>query len=344
MRKKKLLRVAVLFMAVLIAGGAEAGADPLWDRFLKEFASEDGRIKDYSQSAVSHSEGQGYGMLLAVAYGDKENFETIWRWTENNLAVRKDKLFAWQWGKRPNGKWDVLDYNNATDGDILIAYALLRAGDKWKEGDYSAKGREIVRAIREKLAVEWKGRAYLLPGYEGFEKSGITLSPAYVILPAFRYFTGVDDKTFWDRIYKDGAALLGECSFGKWGLPADWIKLEREDGFGKNLNYGFSAVRVLLHLSFEKNMPYPKGLAHLFGHFGRQGFIPLEIDLERNSLSMEPARAGFYAIYARAAEKSGMKSLAEQLKKEADKILKTEKRSYYSFVLYLLATNDEAFL
>ncbi len=335
-----------LFMAFLVGGSTQAGADPLWERFLSDFTSDDGRIKDYSQNGISHSEGQGYGMLLAVAYNDKTSFEKIWRWTENNLAVRKDKLFAWQWGERPNGKWDILDYNNATDGDILIAYALLKAGEKWKNAEYTTKGREIVIAMREKLAVSWKGRSLLLPGYKGFENGSLTVNPAYIILPAFRYFTGVDDQPFWDKIYKDGSDLLGECSFGRWGLPSDWIKLEKdgiEPHFRKSPNFGYGAVRVLLYLSFEQNRHYPKGLTNLFDHFEKQGYIPLTVDLERNSLSLTPARAGFYAIYALAAEKSGKKSLAKKLRKEAEKILQTEKKSYYSFVLYLLANKDGVF-
>ena len=38
----------------------------------------------------------GWGLLFAAAYGDRETFELIHRWTRKNLQVRRDHLFAWK--------------------------------------------------------------------------------------------------------------------------------------------------------------------------------------------------------------------------------------------------------
>ena len=53
-------------------------------------------------------------------------FETIFTFTRVELLIRDDGLAAWRWD--PAATPRVTDINNATDGDILIAYALGLAG------------------------------------------------------------------------------------------------------------------------------------------------------------------------------------------------------------------------
>ncbi len=75
---------------------------------------------DRTNGGVSHSESQGYGMLLAVAANDRAAFEAIWAWTQAHLYVRGDNLASWKWD--PAATPHVADPNNATDGDLLIAW------------------------------------------------------------------------------------------------------------------------------------------------------------------------------------------------------------------------------
>ncbi|WP_239514610.1 glycosyl hydrolase family 8, partial [Klebsiella pneumoniae] len=76
----------------------------------------------------------GYGMLLAVAAGARAAFERIWGWTRANLMVRSAALAAWRWA--PDHRPGVSDMNNATDGDILVAWALTEAAEAWGEPAY----------------------------------------------------------------------------------------------------------------------------------------------------------------------------------------------------------------
>jgi endoglucanase len=64
-------------------------------------------------------------MLLAVMNNDPATFEQVWRWTRNTLLRPSLWLFAWRYD--PIEK-RVTDENNASDGDTLIAWALLLAG------------------------------------------------------------------------------------------------------------------------------------------------------------------------------------------------------------------------
>ena len=87
----------------------------------KQIFIEEGRVIDTGNKRISHSEGQGYGMLLSVYFNDEHAFEEMWAWTKQNLQVRKDHLFSWLWAKGPNGSFEVMDTNNATDGDLLLS-------------------------------------------------------------------------------------------------------------------------------------------------------------------------------------------------------------------------------
>ena len=123
-----------------------------------------GRVVDTGNDEVSHSEGQGYGMLFAVAADDKDTFDALWHWTQRTL-LRSDGLFSWRY--RPcadNSESCIDDPNNASDGEILIAWALLRASEKWGIKGYQDEAGKIVQAVEQKLLVEHQGGVMLLPG------------------------------------------------------------------------------------------------------------------------------------------------------------------------------------
>ena len=65
-------------------------------------------------------------------------FERIFDFTRNQLLIRDDGLAAWKWD--PNANPHIVDVNDASDGDILIAYALGLAGKAWDEPRYTAGG------------------------------------------------------------------------------------------------------------------------------------------------------------------------------------------------------------
>ncbi len=320
--------------------------DPaLWERYKSIFLQKDGRITDFHNGEISHSEGQGYSMLLAYSYGDKKTFDKIWAWTKSNLGVRHDNLFAWSWGKRANGKWQPKDLNTATDGDVLIAYALLKAGKKWKNQQYLDKGKEIVKTVRENLAVQWKENTLILPGYYGFVKNGgFVINPSYIILPAYRYFARVDDSSFWEKTVHDSASLCGKNRFGKKGLPADWVFVDQKGVSlykDRKTYLGWEAIRSFLYQFWEKKPNFPKGLKYILRIYRHLDYIPRFIDLKKDSVSLESGPAGFYAIYGRAALISGDGALGKRLLEEAKEKLKHEKKNYYSFTLYLLATLED---
>lgn len=145
-------------LAARPALAATASAPPLagtlrnaeaWRAYKARFVSEQGRVVDTANGGISHSEGQGYGMLLAVAAGDRETFERIWTWTRANLMVRDDQLIAWRW--EPDKRPAVADMNDASDGDLLVAWALTEAAEAWHEPEHQVAGRRIAVELGRKL-------------------------------------------------------------------------------------------------------------------------------------------------------------------------------------------------
>lgn len=340
LRPKMISFFAALFLCSVTYGQQQS----LWEEYKSCFVSQDGRVMDYYNGQISHSEGQSYGMFLAVANNDKATFDKLWQWTKNNLGVRGDHLFAWRWAKRPDGKWKVTDYNNATDGDILIAYALLKAKEKWLGGDYKNEGLKIIKSLRENLGVNWKDITFLLPGYYGYIKEdGFVLNPSYIIFPAYRSFAEVDERPFWDKVYKDGLFLIAKTRLSSLQVPPDWV-IVKEAGisifFEKGHYFGLEAVRTLLYLSWEDELLFPEGVRKILDIYQKLGYIPLWVDVANDSISLKPAPAGIYAIYARAAKKLGEDTLSNRLFKEAREKLSCEKNDYYSYSLYLLANTE----
>ena len=324
----------IIFMCKLSFG--DAG---LWEEYKSKFINEDGRVIDFYNKHTSHSEGQSYGMALAVKFNELDTFDKLWKWTRDNLSVREDNLFAWQWGEKTDGKWGVIDYNNATDGDVLLALTLLEAERKWPGNGYKDNALTIIKSIRENLAIHWEGNTLLLPGYFGFTNNDtLTLNPSYFIFPTYRRFAKVDESLFWKNVYKSSINILTKSCFGSMHLPSDWIGLNNRGVFAHNEkppHFGYDAIRTLFYLAQEDSFPVTKGLKHLLDIYRRLGYLPLWVNVVNDSISLKDAPAGFYAVIALTAKKIGEPELSKKLFKNASD--KLDKNDYYTFSLYLLA-------
>jgi endoglucanase len=242
--------------ALACAGGAHA-ADAFrseWFLFQSRFLLPEGRVVDSGNGGVSHSEGQGWGLLFALGADDRPGFERILGWTRRVLRRPGDTLHAWRF--RPDAALPVEDPNNATDGDICIAWALLEAGARWDEPDHTALGTAIARDILRLLVRRVGAYSVLLPGARGFDQAeGVVINPSYYVFPAFGALARAVPDPAWVRVAADGLMLLRACRFGRWGLPPDWAVLGRTDG-GLTLpanwppRFSYDAVRVPLYLAW----------------------------------------------------------------------------------------------
>ena len=71
---RALVAVIVTTVVMLVP---RAWADTAWERYKARFMMPDGRIIDTANGNVSHTEGQGFAMLLAVANNDRPAFDKL---------------------------------------------------------------------------------------------------------------------------------------------------------------------------------------------------------------------------------------------------------------------------
>lgn len=247
-----LLLMFVLSGVPAWAGGGSALPKTAWEAYKNAFISSDGRVIDRSNGDISHSEGQGYGLLLALLASDRPAFESIWQWTQRNLR-REDGLFAWQWhaDKTPH----VTDWNNATDGDLLIAWALARAGQRWSQPDWIEMARTMARRLRETIIARTPFGLVILPAQQGFERNGsYTLNPSYWVFPSFEVLATVDDPKTWGEVQQSGRKLLAMSQFpAAGGVVPDWVVLHPDARLALPMEpvrrrFGYEALRIPLYL------------------------------------------------------------------------------------------------
>lgn len=297
--------------AGLLAAAGPARARPFdgaaWRDYAQRFVLPEGRVVDTGNKGISHSEGQGYGLLLAEAAGDRAAFDRILGWTQRNLMVREDGLSAWRW--QPDG--GVTDRNNASDGDILIAWALLRAADRWKSDAYRTAAAAIVKALAAAVLVEQAGMTVLLPGRDGFRKGDtLVLNPSYWVFPALRAFAALPGAEIWRKVADNGLVLLSKARFGTFQLPADWVALDAKgtvavaEGFRKQ--YGYDAVRVPLYLAWDgyRDPYYFRPFATLAAKYGGAS-IPATVSLPGGTTTQVSASVGMLAVYRLACRIAG---------------------------------------
>ena len=274
-----------------------------WAGFRARFVMPDGRVVDTANGGTSHSEGQGYGLLLAEWVGDLATFERILDWTLATLPRQGDSLFAWQY--RPDRAMPVEDRNSATDGDMAIAWALQRAADRWGRPDWHAMAIRIARDILRLAVCQVAGRTVLLPGPAGFQHARhVVINPSYYNFPAMRSLARLLPDPAWLRLEADGMWLLQAARFGRWGLPPDWIEIDRQTGAitpdsERPPRFSWDAVRVPLFLAWagESDAPALAAAVNFWNH-AWPGRLPAWVDLRSGALAPYPGHAGIAAVAA----------------------------------------------
>lgn len=272
-----------------------------WQAYTRRYMAADGRIIDTANRGISHSEGQGYSMFFAVHFDDRARFDLMWQWTRRNLSRPRDALFAWRYD--PNGSVAVTDPNNATDGDIFIAWSLLRAAERWEAPEYRESARRIAADILRCCVTEVGGRTVMLPGAHGFrDGEGVVVNLSYYAFPALRALSRLVPDRRWAAMEEDSLGLMQEGGFGRWRLPPDWLLLPARGGPPTPATrwpprFSWDAVRVPLNLAWQQYNTPMQAAARMFwvdpSH--RQG-PPAWIDLRSGELAPYAGHAGLRAV------------------------------------------------
>ncbi len=238
----------------LITGSARADGMG-WFNYKSRFMLPEGRIIDTGNHNISHSEGQGFAMLLAVFYNDRPAFDQLLTWSDTHLYCRDIGLYSWRYD--PAGSPPVSDINTASDGDTLIAWALLLAGRKWRQPSYTSASARLQAALIKHNVIHYAGYTVLLPGVAGFNQTGsVTLNPSYFIFPAWQAFYQQGHLKIWENLSADALTLLEKMRFGDPRLPTDWVTLRADKTVSpansRPSRFSFDAVRVPLYIHWAQ--------------------------------------------------------------------------------------------
>lgn len=238
------LRALGLWCALLPGAMAQdacsaAAAWPLWEQFTQRFMQDDGRVIDYTTAQQhSTSEGQSYAMFFALVAHDRARFDKLWAWSIANLAGGDigARLPAWQWGRKADGSWGVVDANPASDANLWFAYALAEAGRLWREPRYTAQARTLLAQVAVQEVADLPGLGpTLLPASKGFALSGSgsgsrtwRLNPSYLPVPLLRAFEQFDPQGPWKAVGASFRRVVEDTT--PKGFAADWVAYEVAEG------------------------------------------------------------------------------------------------------------------
>uniref|UniRef100_S0DF44 Glycoside hydrolase family 8 protein n=1 Tax=termite gut metagenome TaxID=433724 RepID=S0DF44_9ZZZZ len=284
------------------AATAPAPCDwPAWRTFVEHFVQADGRVIDYSTpTQQTTSEGQSYGMFFALVANDRATFDRLLDWTRTNLSgnqfdAQNLRLPAWQWGRRPDGSFGVLDPNSASDSDLWIAYDLLQAGRLWRDTSYTKLGEALAEQIVSREVTSLPGLGpMLLPGPQGFQAGGVTrVNPSYLPLPVLRALAKAQPGGPWSKLAENAYQLVKTTA--PQGFVPDWAAW-RAGQFvvdPKNGDTGsYDAIRVYLWAGMTASAdplakPWLAALGGMRNQVAQSGFPPEKVSATTGSVSGE---------------------------------------------------------
>lgn len=221
-----------------------------WESWKALCLTDDGRVVDRFQNSASHSEGQGYGLTLAALFDDRAAIDSIMDWSGRNLAIRDDALMAWRW--QPEASPHVQDHNNASDGDLFYAWALIIAGSRQNRPELIQHASLICQDIINYCSAphpDGSGQLLFLPAALGFRIADrVVINPSYYMPRAMRELAAVTKLPQLARMADDGIALIK--SFPQGGLVPDWISLTVNGPEAPPASFpqnsGYEAIRIPL--------------------------------------------------------------------------------------------------
>lgn len=230
----------------------------LWQSY-RHYYIRDGQVMRPKNDFDTVSEGQAYAMLRACWQADRDTFDAVYRWTEQNLSrvqSHGDHLLSWRFGSDSMGGQAILDDNPALDADLDYALALFLAGRIWPDGRsplgtmaYREKALAVADSIMSRAVhLHPNGELVLLPwpltGSRDPERD-LMLNPSYFSPGHYRIFEEETGNRRWSKLAGDTyrqidrllAAPLGDAN--RVVTVPDWIAMRPDGTFVTDASRGY---------------------------------------------------------------------------------------------------------
>ncbi len=271
--------------------------------FLDTWVDDDGRVVRRDQGGDTVSEGQAYGLLIALGADDEERFDAIWNWTRTNL-VRDDGLLAWRW---QDG--EIVDDEPASDADVDAARALVLAGSRFDRPDLTAAGNTLAAAVMDTMTAPTPLGRILLPGVWAAGGPDYDYNPSYASPVSFAVLAESTGDERWTELGTGGtrvtAAFLAESP-----LPPDWAEVTAAGevhampgaaGNGDDVRYSYDAARLPLRFA-ESCLDEDRRLAaQTLAPLLQEDPLPASLDLGGTALNADEHPLAYLARAAAAA-------------------------------------------
>ena len=165
---------------------------------------------------------------------------------QTSARAAPDGLLSWRWDPQ---KGEIADKNNATDGDILVAWALAEGARRFGKPDVSGGGQKIAQAIGAQTLKDSQHGPILLPGAAGFAREdqpdGPVINLSYWVFPAFSTLKELAPEYDWDAVRAKRTEAVERESV-RSARPAGRLAIGRRSvaGPGEELS---AAVRLQRH-------------------------------------------------------------------------------------------------
>lgn len=205
------------------------------------------------------SEGQAYGMMLALYMNDQAGFDGIWDGAERHLWNDGNGFYDWRW---QDGR--VTGSGFATDADQDIALMLIFADALVSKGiwtahkspknvDYKTRAQTILNTLWTKgvnagalrPGANWGGGGTCGSG-AGTWSCGEHVNPGYFSPANYRIFKEFDKSHAWGDVVERSYAIIAKSPGYSKGLLPDWMNLDGSYPTSSALGYNpFDGGRAL---------------------------------------------------------------------------------------------------
>lgn len=233
-------------------------------------SGDEGYILDVASNDV-RSEGQSYGMIIAVQLDEKQEFDAIWRWSKR-VMQQSSGLFGWQASRTGQ----LYSSGSAPDGEEYFATALIFASHRWGDDtgiDYMAEAQRVLAAMYDRNLFD---RQQQLVRFV----AGVNYTDPSYILPTFYEIWACHDADTERAAFWKGAAETGRAFFPKTVHPNTGLApyLANYDGSARD-DFNSDSYRVVGNIMMDHHFfgvdPWQTTFAETYAAF-------FEVDQQSN--------------------------------------------------------------
>lgn len=216
-----------------------------WEQWKSEFITSNGakgykRVqRDASTNYDTVSEGLGYGMILAVYFGEQQLFDDLYRYVK--AFFNSNGLMSWHIDASGNivGTDGV---GAATDADEDIAVSLVFAHKKWGSTgsiNYETEAKNYIGKIYNKMVEP--GTYVLKPG-DTFGGTSVT-NPSYFSPAWYRIYADFTGNSGWINVADKCYEIIDRVKNSNTGLVPDWCTANGTQVSGRGFDFSYDAIR-----------------------------------------------------------------------------------------------------